>query len=165
VDVEINVLCSHLQEEHCFDLKNAVCPLCAANLGKDAMEHFIVQHASSQKRRRKYPKSGFLTSHSVMLGKELSSFLGSSTNVKESGHESAPHPFLSPFLHSTSSGPKGIQQDKCSENSAPVATGLESAKQSLRDEDDERNKEEMRLRAAFVQSLIESTLFLDLHTS
>lgn len=26
-----------------------VCPLCAANLGKDAAEHFMVQHASSLK--------------------------------------------------------------------------------------------------------------------
>lgn len=25
VDIEVHVLCSHLQNEHCFDLKNAVC--------------------------------------------------------------------------------------------------------------------------------------------
>ena len=27
VEIEVPVLCSHLQEEHCFDLKNAVCGL------------------------------------------------------------------------------------------------------------------------------------------
>ena len=25
VDIEVQMICSHLQEEHCFDLKNAVC--------------------------------------------------------------------------------------------------------------------------------------------
>lgn len=25
VDIEVHLLCSHLQDEHCFDLKNAVC--------------------------------------------------------------------------------------------------------------------------------------------
>lgn len=105
VEIEVNLLCSHLQIEHCFDLKNAVttpstllcliadysmnlihcraqdsctiwyikekrgkcsevqvsdklnlllqkfqvCPLCAANLGKDATGHFTAQHASSLK--------------------------------------------------------------------------------------------------------------------
>lgn len=27
MDIDVSVLCSHLQEEHCFDLKNAVCAL------------------------------------------------------------------------------------------------------------------------------------------
>ncbi|KAJ6375496.1 hypothetical protein OIU77_000478 [Salix suchowensis] len=53
VEIEVHVFCSHLQDEHCFALKNAVCPLCAANLGKDAIEHFIVHHAGSMKHRRK----------------------------------------------------------------------------------------------------------------
>ncbi|KAA8540761.1 hypothetical protein F0562_024320 [Nyssa sinensis] len=80
VDIEVPVLCSHLQEEHCFDFKNAVCPLCAANLGKDAIGHFTVQHAHSVKRRKKPRKSSFWSNNtSAMLGKdlrELSSFLG-----------------------------------------------------------------------------------------
>ncbi|KAM7272209.1 hypothetical protein ACFE04_026872 [Oxalis oulophora] len=175
VDIQINLLCSHLQEEHCFDLKNAehilvqlaifvhkvriilmtVCPLCAANLGKDATEHFIVQHANSMKRRRKPLKSGFLTSHSTMLGKELSSFLGSSTNVRENEHDYA------------SPGPKGTEQDKFSESDAPVnfSFTLKSGKQFYGDENDEWNKEERRSKAEFVQDLIESTLFLNFHTS
>ncbi|XBI69153.1 hypothetical protein VPH35_048261 [Triticum aestivum] len=35
---------SHLQEEHCFDTRNAVCPICAENLGKDMSAHFRFQH-------------------------------------------------------------------------------------------------------------------------
>ncbi|CAN0903246.1 Uncharacterized mitochondrial protein AtMg00310, partial [Linum grandiflorum] len=46
VDIEVQVLCRHLQDEHCFDLKDAVCPLCAASLGKDVTGHFIAQHSS-----------------------------------------------------------------------------------------------------------------------
>ncbi|KAI7748863.1 hypothetical protein M8C21_024950 [Ambrosia artemisiifolia] len=49
VEIEIPVLCCHLQEEHCFDLKNAVCPICAANLGKDAIAHFTSHHVHSIK--------------------------------------------------------------------------------------------------------------------
>ncbi|XP_028797403.1 protein DEHYDRATION-INDUCED 19 homolog 5-like [Neltuma alba] len=69
--IEVPVLCSHLQEEHCFDLNNAVCPLCAANLGRDANAHFIVQHSSSVKRRRKPEKSNSLSGNSAMFGKKL----------------------------------------------------------------------------------------------
>ncbi|CAN0891348.1 Protein DEHYDRATION-INDUCED 19 homolog 5 [Linum grandiflorum] len=47
VDIEIQVLCCHLQDEHCFNLKDAVCPLCAASLGEDVAGHFIAEHARS----------------------------------------------------------------------------------------------------------------------
>lgn len=49
-----------------------------------------------------------------MLGKELSSFLGSPTVGKET-HEAAPDPLLSPFLHSTPlSDSNGNQQENSS---------------------------------------------------
>ncbi|KAF2293265.1 hypothetical protein GH714_040634 [Hevea brasiliensis] len=96
-----------------------VCPLCAANLGKDVIGHFIVQHASSLKRRRKPLKSGLWTGSSAMIGKELSLFLGTSTNGRLNSNESAPDPLLSPFLGIVShSHPKGSQQDESSNRSA-----------------------------------------------
>ncbi|KAM1705991.1 hypothetical protein ACFXTH_027965 [Malus domestica] len=71
VEIEVPLLCNHLEEEHCFNFKNAVCPLCAANLGKDVIAHFTVHHASSFKHRRKSQKSGLWPGSLAMLGKAL----------------------------------------------------------------------------------------------
>ncbi|KAJ9163806.1 hypothetical protein P3X46_023437 [Hevea brasiliensis] len=156
VDIEVHLLCSHLQDEHCFDLKNAVCPLCAANLGKDVIGHFIVQHASSLKRRRKPLKSGLWTGSSAMIGKELSLFLGTSTNGRLNSNESAPDPLLSPFLGIVShSHPKGSQQDESSNRSAYS----ERSEISSLDGGDEEGSEERRQKAEFVQHLVASTIF------
>lgn len=159
LEVEVHQICSHLQEEHCFEMKNAVCPLCAANLGKDAAEHFIVQHASLLKRRRKCLKSGFWNGGSALLGKELSSFLGSPTIVRGNAPESLSDPLLSPFLCSgTLSDTKGIQKDDCA-NEVSSASDLKSAGGTLLDDGHEENIEEKMQRAAFVQQLIMSTVF------
>ncbi|KAL6319713.1 hypothetical protein AAG906_026786 [Vitis piasezkii] len=138
VDIEIPVLCSHLQEEHCFDLKNAVCPLCAANLGKDVIGHFTLQHAHSLKRRRK--------SQNLVPGQ-----IGNS-------YESAPDPLLSPFLCSISVS-DGNQQDKCSSDNASFASDMKSTVPSTPSEDQEQDYEERQQRAIFVQQLIGSTIF------
>ncbi|XVF11166.1 hypothetical protein REPUB_Repub08aG0002500 [Reevesia pubescens] len=160
VEIEIHALCDHLQEEHCFDFKNAVCPLCAANLGKDVIGHFIVQHASSLKRRRKSQKSGIWPGSPATLSRELSSFIGSSTGGRGNTHESASDPFLSPFLCSASvSDTKDFQQDKCSDNEANIAPNLKRIEPPLLDKDHEQNTRERRQRAVFVQQLILSTIF------
>ncbi|OAY30807.1 protein DEHYDRATION-INDUCED 19 homolog 6 isoform X2 [Manihot esculenta] len=156
VDIEVHVLCSHLQNEHCFDLKNAVCPLCGANLGKDVIGHFIVQHASSLKRRRKALKFGLWTGSSSVISKELSSFLGSSANGRANTNESAPDTLLSPFLGSGShSHLQGSQQGESSNRTAHS----ESTAIYSRDGGEAVDSEERRLRAAFVQQLISSTIF------
>ncbi|XWS60072.1 hypothetical protein CRYUN_Cryun07bG0002700 [Craigia yunnanensis] len=159
-EIEVHALCNHLQEEHCFDLKNAVCPLCAANLGKDVIGHFMVQHASSLKRRRKSQKSGVWPGSPATLGRELSSFIGSSTGGRGNAHESAPDLFLSHFLcNAPVSDTKDVQQDKCSDDEATVASNLQRIGQPLRDKDHEQNTEERRQRVAFVQQLVMSTIF------
>ncbi|KAF5732179.1 protein DEHYDRATION-INDUCED 19 6-like [Tripterygium wilfordii] len=156
MEIEVNVLCRHLQEEHCFDLKNAVCPLCAANLGKDVIGHFVVQHASSLKRRRKSRKSCHWTGSSAMLGKELSSFLGPSTYSKGN----APDPLLSPFLSGVShSDLSSIKEDEKHNKSATTICDLKSTELSLQNEDYDPDYEERRQRAAFVQLLFASTIF------
>ncbi|XP_021888848.1 protein DEHYDRATION-INDUCED 19 homolog 6-like isoform X2 [Carica papaya] len=160
VDIEVHLLCGHLQEEHCFDLKNSVCPLCAANLGRDVLGHFIVQHASSLKRRRRSQKLGHLTGSSAMLGRELISFLGSSTNAGGSLRGTIPDPVLSPFFCSASfTGPNGFQpEDYCSDKVSGFFE-VKSSEHSFLDEVHEQDKEERRKRAAFVQQLILSTIF------
>ncbi|KAJ4827192.1 hypothetical protein Tsubulata_016777 [Turnera subulata] len=159
VEIEIQVLCIHLQDEHCFDLKNAVCPLCAANLGKDATGHFIVQHSSSLKRRRKYLKSGHWNGTSAMLGKELNSFLGSPANGKANPHESMPDPLLSPFLSGISiTDPKERQEDESLKKNVSVTSVSQSPGISSLSAGNELDQEERRQKAAFVQDLIASMI-------
>ncbi|XP_008239587.2 PREDICTED: protein DEHYDRATION-INDUCED 19 homolog 5-like [Prunus mume] len=165
VDVEVPMLCNHLEEEHCFDFKNAVraflyqifCCLEFEPDGCDVVGHFMVHHASSFKHRRKSQKTGLWTGSSAMLGKALLK------NGRASAHESAPDPLLSPFICNISfSDPTGIPEDICSDINAPITSSLKSAKSSSPDEGCEKDKEERRQRAAFVQQLITSTVFLDL---
>ncbi|KAI3454422.1 hypothetical protein Pfo_011085 [Paulownia fortunei] len=162
VEIEVPVLCVHLQEEHCFALKNAVCPICAANLGKDALGHFTVQHAHSIKRRKKSQKSGFWSNVSTNIVKdlrELSSFLGAnSLTGPGSGNEPAPDPLLSPFLCNV---PLTLPKDSQKDISSCVAASsdAESSKPCPPDEVEGQDYEEMRQRAAFLQELLLSTIF------
>ncbi|XP_075494175.1 protein DEHYDRATION-INDUCED 19 homolog 5-like isoform X3 [Primulina tabacum] len=154
VEIEVPVLCIHLQEEHCFDLKNAVCPICAANLGKDPLSHFTVQHMHSIKQRRKSQKSGFWSNVSPNILKdlrELSSFLGTSSATSSS--EPAQDQLLPPFL---------CKAFKCSQKgkSSCIAATSDtiSTNQALSNEVDEQNYEEKNLRATFIQEMVASTI-------
>lgn len=54
-----------------------------------------------------------------MLGKDLSSFLDSSTNGRTNTHDAVPDPLFSPFLSNGSrSDPKGSQEDEFFNESA-----------------------------------------------
>ncbi|KAL3835249.1 hypothetical protein ACJIZ3_009985 [Penstemon smallii] len=161
MEIELSILCLHLQEEHCFDLKNAVCPICAANLGKDALGHFTEQHIHSIKRRKQSQKSGFWSNVSTNIVKdfrELSSFLA--TNSLSSGNEAAPDPLLSPFLCTTVpiTVPKDVQKD-ISPCVAATSDAAESVTASTQDE--LQDHEERRQQAVFVQELLVSTIFFD----
>lgn len=139
VEIEIPVLCCHLQEEHCFDLKNAVCPICAANLGKDAIAHFTSHHVHSVKRRRKSQKSG-LWSNGMSITREMS----------DRGHmqETTPDP-LSAFLYNAPFSE--LQEDQGSTATSDV--------KSTKEAEEPKDHEEKKHRAAFVQQLIFSTIF------
>nr|XP_018633955.1 protein DEHYDRATION-INDUCED 19 homolog 5-like isoform X2 [Nicotiana tomentosiformis] len=162
VEIEVQMLCNHLQEEHCFDFRNAVCPICAGNLGKDPLGHFTVQHAQSVKRRRKYQKSGFWNNASAISGKdphEINSFLCTNLMVgRYNVQEPAPDPLLLPFLCSTahSDSKDGLQDE--SPGSVAAAPDVES-KLPVCDPDLEEQYEAKRRRAAFIQELIASTIF------
>ncbi|KAJ7956162.1 Protein DEHYDRATION-INDUCED 19 like [Quillaja saponaria] len=156
MDIEISTFCGHLQDEHCYDLKNAVCPLCAANLGKDAIGHFIVQHSSSLKRRRRSEKSSFWTGSSAIHGKKLP------TNPRGNKHESTTDPLLSPFICNVPlSNPNSIQLDETSSDSASNISDAKSIETcvDVLDGGDKQDHQERRQKAAFVQELIASTIF------
>ncbi|XP_058102021.1 protein DEHYDRATION-INDUCED 19 homolog 6-like isoform X3 [Magnolia sinica] len=139
-----------------------VCPVCAANLGKDMIGHFTVQHWHLLKRRRKSQRTG-----AAVVGKdlrELSSFLAvASTNGRGNVPDSAPDPLLSPFLyrlatpHATtvnqdaSSGVNAMVDSLSSEVQREPTTPNGAREQQA---DEERNQ-----RAVFVQHLLVSTIF------
>ncbi|XP_073295285.1 protein DEHYDRATION-INDUCED 19 homolog 5-like isoform X1 [Primulina huaijiensis] len=160
MEIEVPLLCVHLQEEHCFDLKNAVCPICAANLGKDPTGHFTVLHAYSIKRRKTTEKSGFWSDISTNIVKdlrELSSHYGTSSL---SGSSEPPHdPLLSPFLCTIPLhvDTKDTHKDMISPCVAAAGDSLSSI-QSVLDEVYERNYKERRQRAVFIQDLLVSTI-------
>ncbi|CAI0450825.1 unnamed protein product, partial [Linum tenue] len=161
VDIDVHVLCTHLQDEHCFNLRNAVCPLCAANLGNDVIGHFIVQHASSLKKRRKAHRSGPWTggNNSAVSGRALSSFGGSST-TSSIGNISELAPDLSPFLGSVPEldSRSWQQQQQDSSEKPSSGTHLKSSGGEL-SVDDRLDREERAQKAAFIQELIASTIF------
>ncbi|KAK4766959.1 hypothetical protein SAY86_014710 [Trapa natans] len=161
VETEVNLLCSHLQDGHCFDLKNAACPLCAANLGKEATGHFVAQHTSSLKRRKKSQKYVPWMGASATAGKELSLILWSSATHRKNQNETSPDPLLSPFICNTPvSGPEEIHQlVGVSEKHSSVALDSKIVQSPLSDEVCGRDYEMGRERAEFVQQLLGSTIF------
>ncbi|KAJ4974161.1 hypothetical protein NE237_007335 [Protea cynaroides] len=163
VEIEVPLLCAHLQEEHCFDVKNAVCPVCAENLGKDMIGHFTVQHAHLLKRRRKSQRPSLWTNSSAILGKELrelSSFISAtSTNGRGNAIDSSPDPLLSPFLCNIDIPDIKDDQNTHSKNDVSASSDMKSMLPSASDEAQEQDYGERRQRAEFFQQMVLSTIF------
>ncbi|XP_022885295.1 protein DEHYDRATION-INDUCED 19 homolog 5-like isoform X1 [Olea europaea var. sylvestris] len=160
VEIEVPVLCVHLQEEHCFDLKDAVCPICAANLGKDAIGHFTMKHAHSIKRKKNTQKSGFWSNVSTNIVKDIRELSSYSMSSQSNRSEPAPDPLFSPFLCNVPlSDPKYSRKDTTSYIAA--TNDLESRKTSQKEEVHEQDYEERKQKAAFLLELIASTIFSD----
>ncbi|KAL2935686.1 Protein DEHYDRATION-INDUCED 19-like protein 5 [Bienertia sinuspersici] len=170
VDIELAMLCDHLQAEHCFDVKNAVCPVCALNLGKDVVGHFVTYHMNSIKvlenfpllmllfffqhelyfltysndpqTRRKAQKSGFWNFYAGRM-------MGGLNSKGGAGHTNAssPDPLLSPFLFSS---PCSETKDDQSHDHSKLST--------LNRSKEKEDSEELRQRAAFCQQLFFSTM-------
>lgn len=164
VEIEVPMLSTHLQEEHCFDVKNSVCPLCAENLGKDIVGHFITQHSHMLKRRRKSQRSGSCTNNNLpMVGKELREltlFLGANSHMRGNTFDSIPDPLLSPFLCGISpTGPKVVDEDTNSSTETTVTSDVKRKVTSMSDEAREQDYQEKSEKAEFFQQLVLSTIF------
>ncbi|XP_059670663.1 protein DEHYDRATION-INDUCED 19 homolog 4-like isoform X2 [Cornus florida] len=54
-DFDIASLCSHLEDEHSFESKVTVCPICSVKVARDMLSHITLQHGhlfKLQRRRR-----------------------------------------------------------------------------------------------------------------
>ncbi|KAE9610098.1 hypothetical protein Lal_00006309 [Lupinus albus] len=154
-EIVVHLSCSNLEEEHCPELENLVCPVCEENLGMDAIKQFT--HPSSRKWMWKSDKSSFWSGNSAMLGKKLAA-MGNK-------QESITDPLLSPFIcNSPVSNTNGIHVDEDS-NSSNKDLDIPDAKRSetnAPDMDDEQDLQERRLRVAFVQDLAFSIIFYEI---
>ncbi|XP_010533451.1 PREDICTED: protein DEHYDRATION-INDUCED 19 homolog 6-like isoform X2 [Tarenaya hassleriana] len=138
MDIEVRSLCIHFREEHSVDDRNMVCPLCAGNLDGNLTRHFMVHHKTSMKRRRKLLKPG--NSSSMVLGKELSSFLG--------------YPGSSRTLAEL---PSDVPLENLSDKKILNLSNAKSPK-PLQDQAQKQELDEKRRIAAFAQELVLSTI-------
>ncbi|XP_066313338.1 protein DEHYDRATION-INDUCED 19 homolog 5-like isoform X1 [Miscanthus floridulus] len=122
IEIEVPFICDHLQEEHCFDTRNAVCPICANNLGKDMAAHFRVQHSHLLKRRKPYrPSSCPAAATSSASGKGTATYeVNSYYEEPEPQHyrmnsrpykDPAPDPLLSQFICSFAQADDAVPSD------------------------------------------------------
>ncbi|KAJ6841458.1 protein DEHYDRATION-INDUCED 19-like protein 5-like isoform X1 [Iris pallida] len=164
VEVEIPVLCTHLQEEHCFDTKNAVCPVCADNLGKDMTAHFTLQHSPMLKRRRPQRNSLWADGQAPVErdAHELGSFRGAPSSAHRRGNAAA-HAAPDPLLLSFVSYPDIIHDQEASSGVAASDDASTSHEKSLKptmaNKSLEHDLEEMNQRAEFFQQMLLSTIF------
>ncbi|KAM0875021.1 hypothetical protein ACQ4PT_037058 [Festuca glaucescens] len=96
IEVEMPFICNHLQEEHCFDTRNAVCPICAENLGKDMSAHFRFQHSHLLKRRK--PSRPSSSPWQAAPGKELYEEANPYMMNSRTCQDPKPDPLLSQFI-------------------------------------------------------------------
>ncbi|ESW27480.1 hypothetical protein PHAVU_003G205500 [Phaseolus vulgaris] len=151
-EIEVPLLCSNLEEDHCYALKNVVCPVCEENLGKDAIMQFTHSNSNSRKWAWKPEKSSIWSGNAAMLGKKLA--------TRGNKQESITDPLLTPFICNSIPNLSNFHPD---ENSSSSSKDINTpdAKRSGKDEadiGDEQDQQEKRLRAAFVQQLLFSTI-------
>lgn len=163
--VEVNVpsLASHLQEEHCFDMNNTVCPMCAVNPGNDMIEHFTVQHSQLLKRRKSL-KTSLLTNNLAFVEKEpydVCSFLqvASANCQSKIAPDLTPDPLLSSFICSIASPNMNSSEENSETHVASTFLQGQSLEPSISNEVLEQDYEERIQRAEFVQQVLMSTIF------
>ncbi|CAL9192783.1 unnamed protein product [Musa hybrid cultivar] len=177
-DHDITSLCYHLEEEHAFESKTAVCPICTIKVTKDMLNHIIFQHGHIFKlqRHRRLRRFGIPSGHTLsLLGRDLyeshlqvlSGSAGYGSNHIDESNIAA-DPFLSTLLMNfPTSGAEEASKPSPDENSyKKKESNLPYSKSSLNAsslacEQKEQRQKQATGRADFVQDLLVSTLFGD----
>lgn len=177
-DFDISSLCTHLEDEHMFESRGVVCPVCGTKVPKDMVGHMTLQHGHLFKiqRRRRFRRSGVPSGATLsLLGKEyreahLQAILGSSA-FRGSGSSSANNTdsLLSALAYSfpmIESDDVQKQQHLVGETliKSPVSSGKPSKSSleiPLSAEEREQKLKQANLRATFAQQLVLSTILQD----
>lgn len=178
-DFDISSLCTHLEDEHMFESRGVVCPVCAAKVPKDMVGHMTIQHGHLFKiqRRRRFRRSGVPPGATLsLLGKEyreahLQAILGSGA-FRGSGNSSANSTTDSLLSALAYSFPMieadDVQKQQHFVDETLTKSPVSSAKPSkpsleipLSAEEREQKLKQATLRANFVQQLVLSTIMED----
>ncbi|XP_011043425.1 PREDICTED: protein DEHYDRATION-INDUCED 19-like isoform X1 [Populus euphratica] len=177
-DFDIGSLCSHLEDEHSYESKVAVCPICSVKVAQDMLSHITLQHGHLFKlqRRRRLRRVAIPNSQALsLLGRDLREahlqvLLGGggyrSNNTNANVSNASADPFLSSFiLNFHTSEAEEISksvvtsiEDSSAKNSAPSHMWKSSFDPSLSHEEREKRMKQVSGRVGFVQDLLLSTL-------
>jgi hypothetical protein len=173
-EFDIAALCSHLEEEHCFESRAGMCPVCSAKIAKDMVGHISLQHGQlfKMQRRRRFRRAGIPSNAALSLfGKEireahLQALLGGTS--RSSAPSSATDVLLSSLVYNisvteTEDPPKPAvvvveQPVKSSSLSQQPKTSVDNL---LTAEERDEKRKHANLRAMFAQQLVLSTLLGD----
>eukprot|EP00262_Sarcandra_glabra_P017485 TRINITY_DN5_c0_g1_i1.p1 TRINITY_DN5_c0_g1~~TRINITY_DN5_c0_g1_i1.p1 ORF type:complete len:232 (-),score=28.77 TRINITY_DN5_c0_g1_i1:435-1130(-) len=178
-DYDIASLCSHLEDEHPFESKVTVCPICSVKISRDMLNHITLQHGHLFKlqRRRRLRRVAIPNSQALsLLSRDLreahlqvllggGGYRSSNTNPSNAATDS----FLSSLvLNFPSSEAEDISKSALSsidDTSVKSVTSTHTWKSSFDSTlSDEEREQKMRLaavRATFMQDMLLSTLFGD----
>ncbi|KAI5065346.1 hypothetical protein GOP47_0020041 [Adiantum capillus-veneris] len=146
---DIGSLCSHIEEEHCFEPKAAVCPVCSTKVKKDMRRRFRMAVTSVGSTFSSIVKERGVATLQVHASGNNYSHLGTDS--------------LANILF-------GLQPSEGGEVCKPAATSLmdkectthqSNSSNFTTSEKSQRQLEAATLRASFVEQLVFSTIFTD----
>ncbi|KAL5715792.1 RING-type E3 ubiquitin transferase [Ranunculus cassubicifolius] len=180
-DYDIASLCSHLEDEHPFESKATVCPVCSVKVTRDMLNHITLQHGHlfKMQRRRRLRRVALPNSQALsLLGRDLREahlqvLLGGSGYRSSSTTNAATSAATDSFLSSLVMNFPSSEVDEISKSAvlgvedtsiksvAPKPIWKTSFDPSLSTEEREQKMKQATMRAGFVQDLVLSTLFSD----
>nr|ACG32397.1 fb2 [Zea mays] len=158
IEVEVPFICNHLQEEHCFDTRNAVCPICANNLGKDMAAHFKLQHTHLLKRRKPYRPSSCPAAATSPATYQVNSYYEEAEPQQHYSRpykDPAPDPLLSQFICSVDAIPG---DDNAQKDDQRLKLNNKGATASDDDASSKLGLEERLQRIDFLTEILMSTI-------
>ncbi|KAL6865304.1 hypothetical protein ACP4OV_016455 [Aristida adscensionis] len=156
IEVEVPFLCDHLQEEHCFDMKNAVCPICADCLGIDTVAHFRVQHSHLLKRRKSSSKPSSAAEKEAYEDED-DYFEAPSHCTGRQVPDTTPDPLLSQFICGVAQLDQGPDEFEDDDDFSPIPDD-QRADQIVMDDASKRDIEERLQRVEFVKQMVMTTI-------
>ncbi|XP_068667217.1 protein DEHYDRATION-INDUCED 19 homolog 4-like isoform X2 [Aristolochia californica] len=176
-DYDVASLCSHLEDEHPFESKVAVCPICSVKVSRDMLNHITLQHGHLFKlqrcrrlRRVAIPNSQALS----LLGRDLREahlqvLLGgsgyrstnniASNGVSDSFFSSLVFNFPGSEAEEISKAAISNAEETYTKNVTASQKWKSSFNATLSHEEREQKLKQVTVRATFVQDLLLSTMF------
>ncbi|XP_037446657.1 protein DEHYDRATION-INDUCED 19 homolog 6-like [Triticum dicoccoides] len=165
VEVEVPFLCAHLQEEHCFDMRNAVCPICAENLGADTAGHFREQHSQQLKMRKSSSSRAGAAADDKEAYEDEDSYFEESSYImgRPVPDDHSPDPLLSQFICAFAPPPVVDPEPSKAEEEDHAAPSSDDQRlnQVVMDDASKEDLEERLRRVEFVKQMLMTTVAWD----